>query len=92
MSLNQGHRNEQLFDLVLRLADPVPSEQEWVTGIAHRNNAARNRDVKFDPVRALTSKQMHYFTMLQEALPEEISQTRERQVWCLLGRPPSSGL
>jgi hypothetical protein len=56
----------QLLARVSQWADPIPEPYEFVQGIEHYNANPDNRNrTKWLVVRAVTSRKMHYYTMLK---------------------------
>ena len=49
------------------MADPIPSEKEFVDGIEHRNNEPSNQEKLYHPIRAIGTGRPHFFARIKEA-------------------------
>ena len=81
----------QLLARLYRFADPTPNLQEFWEGISHYNKDPVNANALFDLVRAIASRQMHYFTKIKGdgsfPAPHEVPRPVLWRVdWCAIRR------
>ena len=71
----QGHLREcraiSAFRCDVRgYANPIPSPEEFVTGIEHKNDRAENTGVPFNVVRAIATELVHNHNRLEKEMKE----------------------
>ena len=65
-------RRDRLMQVLPAYADPLPSAEEFVTGIEHKSDNADKAGQKWDVPRAFHSRKMHYLPRLRAEVMENI--------------------
>ena len=66
--IRQNRAKTRLWKDLYKEADPIPSAEEFVTGIDHYNSRDSNRGLAFNVVRAIHSRKMHYYTIMTKEM------------------------
>ena len=60
----------EVFRQIPGYCEWIPMAEEFIVGIKHRNSDPKYADVLWEPVRAIASNKMHYYTKLRQRMSE----------------------
>ena len=85
-------RLSRLIDILKKQCSPLPSEQEFMTGIAHLSDNRMQAGMLYPVVRALSTHKMHYLAKLKK-LFRDVAITDDKRFFCVAfpNLQPASG-
>ena len=66
-----AHARATVYAGLPAFADPIPSAEEFISGITHKNSNPVNRGQMWDVLRAMHSRKMHYFPRLKDDMSDQ---------------------